>query len=95
MRVGQVLGLQGQAILLVSLILPKLASCKFVPALLPFSEDRPHLPPVVVVVSGSLSFVDIDLNVASALSDLLEGAQCGIKGSPFSNLTDEVKMIKL
>ena len=94
MRVGQVLGLQGQAILLVSLLIPKLARCKLVPALLPFSEDRPLLPPVVVV-SGSLSFVDIDLNVAPALSDLLEGAQCGIKGSPFSNLTDEVKMIKL
>ena len=75
MRVGQVLGLQGQAILLVSLILPKLASCKFVPALLPFSEDRPLLPPVVVVVvSGSLPFVDIDLNVSPALSDLLEVA---------------------
>ena len=73
------------------------ARCKLFSVLLPFFEDRPLLPPVVVVVvvSGSLSFVDIDLNVAPALSDLLEGAQCGIKGSPFSNLTDEVKMIKL
>ena len=67
-------GAQGQAILLDSLLLSKLARRKLVPTILPFFEDRPLLPPVVVV-SGSLSFVDIDLYVAPALLDLLEGAQ--------------------